>query len=92
MRKGSFVALNIVICVTFVCSGHRSHSTVSQDRQNLMKKRKAVTMWVRGKGGGEADHDLVQAGDGRHHLQRLLAPLPPLLPGQHVPPHHQQVQ
>ena len=26
--------------------GHRSHSTVSQDRQNLMKKRKAVTMWV----------------------------------------------
>ena len=33
--------------------------------------------------GGEADHDLVQAGDGRHHLQRLLAPLPPLLPGHH---------
>ena len=49
-------------------------------------------MWVMGgEGGGEADHDLVQAGDGRHHLQRLLAPLPPLLPGQHVPPHHQQV-
>ena len=61
-----------------------------------MKKRKAVTMWVMEgggywEGGGEADHDLVQAGDGSHHLQRLLAPLPPLLPGQHVPPHHQQV-
>ena len=41
--------------------GHRSHSTVSQDRQNLMKKRKAVTMWVMegGRGTGRVAGRLI---------------------------------